>query len=277
MTFWRTTPALHLAPPLQRLGKRHLVGVLQVTAHRQAASDSRDPNGERFQQTREVHRRRLALDVRIRGQDHLFDLPSIQALQKGLGRELVWTTPLQRRQRPPQYVVPSLEAGSLLDSPQVVGLFHHAQRRSVSSRVGANGALLALRDVVADRTALDPLLQLDNGLGQRNRLLLGGFEEVEGQALGGFRANAGKADQLADQPDQGSGIAGHSCPIPARGAVPARRSADPSPDSSTRETFEAPHWPPPQRGPAASPIRPGRRPPDRSLPRRLRPDRYRRP
>src|SRR5574337_322110 len=277
MTFWRTTPALHLAPPLQRLGKRHFVGVLQVTAHRQAASDSRDPNGERFQQTREVHRRRLTLDVRIRGQDHLFDLPSIQALQKGLGRKLVGTTSLQRRQRPPQYVVPSLEAGSLLDSPQVVGLFHHAQRRSVSSRVGADGALLALRDVIADRTTLDSILQLDNGLGQCHRLLLGGFEEMKGQALGGFGTDAGKADQLADQPDQGSGIAGHGCPTPARGAVPARRSADPSPGSSARETFGAPHWPPPQRGLAAPPTRPGPPPPDHSLPRRLRPDRYRRP
>src|SRR5690349_5101158 len=45
-----------LAAPLEGLGERHLIGVLEVTSDRQAACDARDAHTERTQQAREVER-----------------------------------------------------------------------------------------------------------------------------------------------------------------------------------------------------------------------------
>ena len=65
---------LNFAPTFERARQRHLVGVLQIAADRQPARESGQPNSERLDQPLQVHRCRLAFQVRIRGEHNLFDL-----------------------------------------------------------------------------------------------------------------------------------------------------------------------------------------------------------
>ena len=61
------------SPALERPDQGHLVGVLEVAADRQAAGDPADDADHRLEPLGEVHRRRLALEGRVGGQDHLVE------------------------------------------------------------------------------------------------------------------------------------------------------------------------------------------------------------
>src|SRR5260370_8061714 len=56
---------LDVAAALERTPERHFVGVLEIAADRQPARDPGHEHPERLQQPREIHRRRLALDVGV--------------------------------------------------------------------------------------------------------------------------------------------------------------------------------------------------------------------
>src|SRR5882757_2215043 len=62
-----------LAPPLQRLGHRDLIGILQVAADRQAERKPRRFHGQRPELLRKIEGRRLPFDIRVCGNDHLAD------------------------------------------------------------------------------------------------------------------------------------------------------------------------------------------------------------
>src|SRR5712691_9684732 len=67
---WRIR--LERPPALQRTADRHLVRVLEVSAHRKTARQPRHTHAASGQELRDVHRRRLTLEIRIRREDELF-------------------------------------------------------------------------------------------------------------------------------------------------------------------------------------------------------------
>src|SRR5574341_612193 len=91
--------ALHLLTPLERTRKRHVVRVLQVTAHRQATGETRDLQTERTQQPCQVHRGRFTLQVRVGCQDRLLHLSRPQALEKFGDLQVLRPDAVHRRDR----------------------------------------------------------------------------------------------------------------------------------------------------------------------------------
>src|SRR3954470_15011298 len=154
---------IDLSPSLERATEGHLVGVLQVAPHGQTACQPCDPKAHRLDQTGEVRRRRLALQVGVGGEDQLGHRPVLQPHHQLPHPQVVRSDALDRRDRAAQHVVAAAELARLLDRDDVLRLLDHADDGEVAPRVAADPALLGLGDVPADPA--EPHLVLD--LGQR--------------------------------------------------------------------------------------------------------------
>ena len=69
----------HIAAAAEGLGERHLVGVFQVRAHRDAVGDAGHADTQGLDEPGDIGRGGLALDVRIGGKDDLLDAAVGQA------------------------------------------------------------------------------------------------------------------------------------------------------------------------------------------------------
>src|SRR5829696_6409115 len=85
-----------LTTAFERATEGHFVGVLEVATDRQTTRDTRDAHTERLQQTRQVHRRRFALDVRVRSENHFFDALVADARQQLLHAQLIGSDTVDR-------------------------------------------------------------------------------------------------------------------------------------------------------------------------------------
>jgi hypothetical protein len=92
-----------------------------------------------------------------------------------------------------------VELARALDRDHVAGLLDHADRRRLTPVVLADAAGRLGREVEADLALPDGLLDLADGVGERERLLVGGAEDVEGEPLRGALPDAGQARELGDQ------------------------------------------------------------------------------
>ena len=110
---------------------------------------------------------------------------------------------VDRRERAAEHVVAAVELVRALDRDHVARLLHDADRRAVAALVLADAAARPHREVEADLALPDRLLHLADGVGERQRLLVGGAQDVEGQPLRGALADAGQARELGDQPVDG--------------------------------------------------------------------------
>jgi hypothetical protein len=97
----------------------------------------------------------------------------------------------------------------LFDRRDIIGFFDHAECVGRPLSVRAHRAGVDVGDVVADRTVKDPPLDFADGLGQPLGLFLGKAQNVEGDALGGFGANAGDPLQFFDELVKGLGVVRH--------------------------------------------------------------------
>src|SRR5262249_10556669 len=88
--------ASELAAAGERSGEGGLVGELEVSAHREALREPGDPDAHRLEEAHEVERGRLALHVRVRGDDDLLDLAVLEADEELLDAELLGADALQR-------------------------------------------------------------------------------------------------------------------------------------------------------------------------------------
>jgi hypothetical protein len=93
-----------------------------------------------------------------------------------------------------------------LDRDHVAGLLHDADDGGVAAGVQADRAARPLREVEADLAEPDPLLDVADRLGERERVLRLGAQDVEGQALGRARPDAGQLAELGDQALDGRGV-----------------------------------------------------------------------
>src|SRR5262249_60606125 len=87
-----------LAPALEGLRERHLIGVLEIAADRKAARDPRQTHAQRAKELGEIERRGLALYVGIRGQDHLGDRAALQPRQELAHLQIVRADAVEARE-----------------------------------------------------------------------------------------------------------------------------------------------------------------------------------
>ena len=124
---------------------------------------------------------------------------------------------MQRRKRAVQYVIHALVAGlgtglvaaCALDGGNVGRLLDHADHAVVARGTDAVGAGVDIGDVVADRAEAQVGLQAAHRLGQGRRILVGGAQNVEGEALRALGSHARQFLQLFNEPGHRLGIAAH--------------------------------------------------------------------
>src|SRR2546429_6402949 len=144
-----TDPESHLPAALERLGEGDLVRVLQVAPHRETTRETGHPDAARLEEGRDVHRRGVALEVRIGREDDLRDAVALDAFHQLADPEVVGPDPVERSHRAAEDVVPAPDDTRLLDGGRVRRLLDHADQVEVAALVSAHAAQLALRDVAA--------------------------------------------------------------------------------------------------------------------------------
>ena len=85
--------ALQLPAPLEGAGECHFVRIFQFPAHRHAVGDARHLDAHRLDEARDVGRRGLALDIRVRGQHDLLDPAPGKAREQFADAYVVRPTP----------------------------------------------------------------------------------------------------------------------------------------------------------------------------------------
>ena len=179
--------------------ERDLVGVLEVTTDRQTAGELGDPKAQRQEHPHEVGRSRLALKVRIGGDDDLGDDAILQSPEQFLDAQLIGTDTRERTDRPTEHVIPAAELSRALDRHDVLALLHHTQHRGVAPRIGADAAFGLDRDVAAHDAEVNPGLGLDEGRGEALDILGVGVEQMEGDALSALGTDARQLAELLDE------------------------------------------------------------------------------
>src|SRR5438552_11327640 len=151
-----------LAPALEGPDQRHLVGILEVAADRDAACDPGDRADRVREPLGEVHRGGLALERRVRRDDNLLERHSprlrlVGARQELADAEAVGADPVDRRDRAVEDVVQALELAGPLEGEHVERLLDDTEPGLVPARGGADAAHRRGADVEAALAAHDPV------------------------------------------------------------------------------------------------------------------------
>src|SRR5690348_5472418 len=134
----------HRAAAFEGACERHLIGVVEVAADRQAVREARGVDAERRQEPREIQRRRLAFGIRVRRDDDLADAFRLDALEQLLHLELVDADAFHRRDEAAEHVVAAAEAHRALDRVDVFRLADDAEHRAVALRIATDRARIFL-------------------------------------------------------------------------------------------------------------------------------------
>jgi hypothetical protein len=105
VSLWFNPVGSELAATGEGAAKRHLIGIFEVAADRQAARRARDADAEWIDGAEEVHRRRLAVRVRVHGEDYFFHIRPLQADEELAHAQLIWPDPLDGVDRPVQHMI----------------------------------------------------------------------------------------------------------------------------------------------------------------------------
>ena len=192
-----------------------LIGELEVAAVRHTAGDARDAYARTAQHLRQVQCSGLAIDAERRGHDHLLDAVAADAIDQRLHRQAVGADAIERGQQRVQHVVAAPEARAALDGDQILDAGHHAQHVRIAPLVATDVAAGVAAKVAAQLTALDPLVQVVERLGQRIGVAGVDRQDVEGQPCRAALADAWQARQQLHE--LGDGTLGHE-----RTYLPAR-------------------------------------------------------
>ena len=195
----RSPSDLELAPALERPDEGHLVGVLEVAAHGDAPGDPGDGADVAREALGEVHRRGLALERRVGGQDDLLVRLARRLALRGPLEQLADAQPVgadavHGRDGAMQHVVAAAERTRALDGEHVERLLHDAQpvarRATGRAQMGHSGPVLMLKHdsqkTTSSRTAM-------SAAASGARLRLGRPQQVVRQPLGRLGADARQA------------------------------------------------------------------------------------
>jgi hypothetical protein len=103
-------------------------------------------------------------------------------------------------------VVAAPELVRALDRDHVRGLLDHADHLGIAALVGADPTTRTVREVKAGLAQPNLLLDLGDRARERERVLVAGAQQMEGQPLGRAAADAGQLRQLGDQSLYGRGV-----------------------------------------------------------------------
>src|SRR5690606_32893704 len=103
---------------------------------------------------------------------------------------------VDRADGPAEHVVEALELARALDGGDILRLLDDADRGGGTTRVAADGAALLLGHVAADLAEPHLVAHLDEYLGEAGHVEGLGLQDVERDALGGLRADAGEPAEL---------------------------------------------------------------------------------
>ena len=111
--------------------------------------------------------------------------PAVDARVELGDLEVLGVDAVDRRQRAAEHVVAAAELVRALDRDHVAGLLDDADQLGVAPLVLADPAARPVGEVEADLAQADPLLDLADRVGERERVLVVGAQDVERQPLGG--------------------------------------------------------------------------------------------
>ena len=123
--------------------------------------------------------------------------------------QVLGVDPVDRGERAAEHVVDARVLVRALHRDHVGGLLDDADQAVIAARVLADAAARLVGQVEADLAEADLLLHLADRLGQRDGVLGGGAEDVEGEPLGGAGADPGELRELGHEPLDGRGVAAH--------------------------------------------------------------------
>src|SRR5215217_2209465 len=190
---------LEFAPALEGLRERDLVGVLEVAADGKTAREARHPHAERLEERRDVHRRRVSLEVGVRRDDHLGHALAFDSVEELLHAQVLGADAVERADRAAEHVVPAADHGRLLDRRRVLRFLDDAQHLRIAAGVPTDAAALALGDVAALLAERDLLLGADQRLGEALGVVGRLLHDVEGEPLGRLRPDARQPRELVDE------------------------------------------------------------------------------
>src|SRR5918995_1224255 len=212
-------------PSLEGPAQGDLVGVLEVTADREAGREAGHPQPEVPKHAGEVARGRLTLEVGVGGDDDLGDRAVPQPGEELPDAKVVGPDAVDGADGPAEHVVAPPELPGALDGDDVLGLLDDTDRVKVAARIQAHPAAVGLRHVEAHLA--EAHLELD--LGERVRQAFDvrgvGLEEVEGDALGALGTDTRQPAELVDEVLDRAFV--HASRLrPSADRVPRRRAPD---------------------------------------------------
>ena len=98
-----------------------------------------------------------------------------------------------------QHMVQALVPSRPLKGQHIHWLLHHAQQTLIPGGICTDGTGRGLRDIVAFGAEGNMLFELNEGLCQSLRLLIGCPQKVEGQTGSSLGANARQAAEFLDE------------------------------------------------------------------------------
>src|ERR1700686_4431473 len=209
----RTTSLIRLFPRIyskdaaafERLRPRDLVGVIEVTADRQAIREPRHRYAARPDQSREVERRRFTFGVGIGCDDHFLRLLARDAFDQLFDAQLRRTDPVHRRDETAQDVIASPIRGSPLEGKDVLRFGDDAQERRVAPLVGADRARVVFGKREAARAEPHAVFHRQDRFGERLGFGARPVEQKEDQTRRRLWSDRRQLRELVDQALDGAG------------------------------------------------------------------------
>lgn len=188
------------APPaLESPSQGDLVGILEISTHRQAAREASDPKAQGFEHAGEVGGGGLPLEVGIGGQDDLGDIAICQAHHQLFDAQVVGADAFDRTDGATQHVVATAKLARLFDGDHIFALFDNTDDGVIAAPIATDAALIFFCDVAADTAKTHPLFYFAKHIDQAAYIDGICLQDMKGNALRAFGADTRKTTKLIDE------------------------------------------------------------------------------
>lgn len=188
-----------------------LAGVLDLRATRQSARQSRNLHSLLREHTLDVQGGAFALQRRVGGENYLLYSAASDAFDERVDGEVAGLDSIEWGDVAEKDVVDASDHAGGFELNQVLGLLDDDNLRLVAAWIRADRAGIGFREVVADTAMTDVFLDVADGVGEAQCIILLCLQNVKGDSLGRTRTDAGELLQFGSQTQKGVGdVAGHA-------------------------------------------------------------------